>query len=114
MKRELRDKIYTTLNNLNDELDNSYELKSRLNRDTQLGELVCNETRIKLLRDYINIFKCIKQGKSVIEMTTPVAKRNKLHFYQLRKLGTKNYEDNERYFKTLMCVVLSLEFSLIK
>ena len=109
MNRELKNKIYITLNNLHEELDNSYELKKRLNMDTQLGELVCNETRIKLLRDYIEIFKCIKQGKSVMEMTTPVAKRNKLHFYQLKKLGTKNYEDNVRFFKTLMCVVLSLE-----
>ncbi len=114
MNKQIKNKIYTTLNTLNDELHNSYELKSRLNRDTQLGELVCNETRIKLLRNYIDIFKCIKQGKSVIEMTTPVAKRNKLHFYQLKKLGTRNYEDNERYFKTLMCVVLSLELGLIK
>jgi len=112
MHRELKNKIYITLDNLHEELDNSYELKKRLNMDTQLGELVCNETRIKLLRDYINIFKCIKQGKSVMEMTTPVAKRNKLHFYQLKKLGTRNYEDNERFFKTLMCVVLSLELKL--
>jgi len=112
MNKELKNKIYTTLNHLHEELDNSYELKGCLNQDTQLGELVCNETRIKLLRDYIEIFKCIKQGKSVMEMTTPVAKRNKLHFYQLKKLGTRNYEDNERFFKTLMCVVLSLELKL--
>lgn len=112
MKRELRSKVYTTLNHLYEELENSYELKSRLNYDTQLGELVCNETRIKLLRNYIDIFKCIRQGKSIMEMTTPVAKRNKLHFYQLKKLGTRNYEDNERFFKTLMCVVLSLELKL--
>ena len=112
MNKELKNKIYTTLDNLYEELDNSYELKKCLNRDNQLGELVCNETRIKLLRDYIDIFKCIKQGKSVMEMTTPVAKRNKLHFYQLKKLGTRNYEDNERFFKTLMLVALSLELKL--
>ena len=109
MHRGLKNKIYITLDNLHEELDKSYELRKCLNYDTELGELVCNETRIKLLRDYINIFKCIKQGKSVMEMTTPVAKRNKLHFYQLKKLGTRNYEDNVRFFKTLMCVVLSLE-----
>jgi len=112
MHRGLKNKIYTTLDNLHEELDNSYELRKSLNYDTQLGELICNETRIKLLRDYINIFKCIKQGKSVMEMTTPVAKRNKLHFYQLKKLGTRNYEDNVRFFKTLMLVVLSLELKL--
>jgi hypothetical protein len=84
MNKDLKYKIYTTLDNLHEELDKCYELKSKLNYDTQLGELVCNETRIKLLRNYIDIFKCIKQGKSVMEMTTPVAKRNKLHFYQLK------------------------------
>ena len=113
MNKHIKKKIYTTLSYLHDELDSSYELKNTLDYETQLGELVCNETRIKLLRDYIKLFNLIKQGEGILEMTTRVAKRNKLHFYQLKKLGSRNYEDNEKYFKTLMCVALSLQLNTI-
>jgi metal-dependent amidase/aminoacylase/carboxypeptidase family protein len=49
----IKNKIYTTINQLHDELDKSYELKKELNFDTEFPELITNETRIKIIKEFI-------------------------------------------------------------
>lgn len=114
MNREIKNKIYTTINQLHEELDKSYELKKELNFDTEFPELITNETRIKLLKEFINIFKLAKKNtkdKLILERSSAITKRCKLHFSQLKRLGTKNYEDNVMYFTTLFRVLYSLSIS---
>jgi len=109
--REIKNKIYTTINQLHDELDKSYELKKELDFDTEFPELITNETRIKLLKEFINIFKLAKKNtkdKLILEKTSNLTKRCKLHFSQLKRLGTKNYEDNVMFFTTLFHVLYFL------
>ena len=107
----IKNKIYTTINQLHDELDKSYELKKELDFDTEFPELITTETRIKLLKEFINIFKLAKKNtkdKLILERSSAVTKRCKLHFSQLKKLQTRNYEDNVMYFTTLLRVLFSL------
>jgi len=114
MNKEIKNKIYSTINQLHDELDNSYELKKELNFDTEFPELITNETRIKLLKEFIFIFKLAKNNtkdKLILERTSGITKRCKLHFSQLKKLQTQNYEDNVMFFTTLMRVLYSLSIS---
>jgi hypothetical protein len=114
MNREIKNKIYTTINQLHEELDKSYELKKELNFDTEFPELITNETRIKLLKEFINIFKLAKKNtkdKLILERSSAITKRCKLHFSQLKRLETKNYEDNVMFFTTLMRVLYSLSIS---
>jgi hypothetical protein len=114
MNREIKNKIYTTINQLHEELDKSYELKKKLNFDTEFPELITNETRIKLLKEFINIFKLAKKNtkdKLILERSSAITKRCKLHFSQLKRLETKNYEDNVMFFTTLMRVLYSLSIS---
>ena len=59
MNKIIKNKIYITLDNLYDELDKSYIIKDNLDYETEFGDLVCNETRIKLLKDFVCVFKCI-------------------------------------------------------
>ena len=111
LSRQIKNKIYTTINQLHEELDKSYEFKKDLDFDTELGELVTTITRIKILREFINIFKLTKsldKKTLILEKTSNLTKRCKLHFCQLKKLQTENYEDNVKYFTTLMKVIYSL------
>ena len=109
--KQIKNKIYTTINQLHDELDKSYELKKELNFDTEFLELITNETRIKLLKEFINIFKLAKnleKKNEMLERSSGITKRCKLHFSQLKRLQTNNYEDNVLYFTTLLRVLYSL------
>lgn len=111
--KQIKNKIYSTINGLHDELDKSYELKKELNFNEELGELVATTTRIKILKEFIEIFKLLKKNVGVakdqiIKRTIVLTKRCKLHFYQLKKLQTINYENNVMYFTTLMRVLYSL------
>lgn len=114
MNREIKNKIYSTINQLHDELDKSYELKKQLNFDIEFPELITNETRIKLLKEFIYLFKLAKNNtkdKLILERINLIIKRCKLHFSQLKRLETKNYEDNVMFFTTLMRVLYSLSIS---
>jgi len=125
LSREIKNKIYTTINQLHDELDKSYELKKELNFDTEFPELITNETRIKLLKEFTFLFKLAKniqlnnnrmsgdfptleKKNEMLERSSAITKRCKLHFSQLKRLQTENYEDNVMYFTTLLRVLYSL------
>lgn len=112
--REIKNKIYSTLNQLHDELDKSYDLKKELSFDTQFVELLTNETRIKILKEFISLFKLLKNknNENVPERLYHLSKRIKIHFSQLKKLKTKNYKDNIIYFVSLSRVVLMLSSTL--
>ena len=62
MNKIIKDKIYITLDNLYDELDTSYNTKKMLHHECEkdFGEMVVNETRIKLIKDFIksSVFYC--------------------------------------------------------
>ena len=112
MNNIIKNKIYTTISGLHDELDKSYELKKELNFDTEFPELITNETRIKIIKEFINIFKLAKKNpkdKLILERSSAITKRCKLHFSQLKKIQNKNYEDNVMYFTTLLRVVYGLQ-----
>jgi metal-dependent amidase/aminoacylase/carboxypeptidase family protein len=114
MNREIKNKIYTTINQLHDELDKSYELKKELNFDTEFPELITNETRIKIIKEFIEIYKLAKKNtkdKLILERMSNITKKCKLHFSQLKRLKTKNYEDNVKYFTILLRVLFSLSTS---
>lgn len=114
--KQIKNKIYATTDHLYTELYKSYELKKELDFDTEFGELVANETRIKILKEFIDIFKLAKKRNNelILERTSNLTKRCKLHFSQLRRLETKNYKDNVMYFTTLMKVLYSLAINLKK
>lgn len=122
LNREIKNKIYTTISNLHEQLDKSYELKKKLNFDTEFPELITNETRIKIIKEFIEIYKLAKKNipygeerstkdKLILERISNITKRLKLHFSQLKRLETKNYEDNKRYFTILLRVLFSLSTS---
>ena len=116
MNKIIKNKIYITLDNLYDELDKSYIIKDNLDYETEFGDLVCNETRIKLLKDFVCVFKLLrKNNKScVLKLLNTATNRIKLHIFQLKRMKTDELvrEDNRIYFTTLLRVAYSLRLSI--
>jgi hypothetical protein len=114
--KDVNCKINTTLDYLYDELDKSYIIKKELNFDTQLGQLICNETRIKLLKDFICVFKLLrkKSNENVLKLLNTITKRIKLHISQLKRSECNKLilEDNKLYFTTLLRVAYNLRLSI--
>jgi len=108
--KDVNCKINTTLDYLYDELDKSYIIKKELNFDTEFGELITNETRIKLLKDFIIVFKLLRKNekKNVLKLLNNITNRTRLHFSQLKRIKNKNFEDNKLYFTTLIRVAFNL------
>ena len=95
-----------------DELDKSYIIKDNLDYETQFGELICNETRIKLLKDFICVFKMFrkKSNGNVLKLLNTATNRIRLHIYQLKRSECNKHvlEDNRIYFTSLLRVAYSL------
>jgi len=121
MNKQIKDKIYTTLDHLYDELDKCKCIKDNLDYETQFGDLVCNETRIKLLKDFVCVFKLLR--KSVATKATPTSEKEcvlkllnnttnriRLHISQLKRIECDKLvrEDNKMYFTTLLRVAYNL------
>jgi len=116
MNKQIKNKIYITLDNLYDELDKCKCIKDNLDYETQFGDLVCNETRIKLLKDFVCVFKLLrKNDKScVLKLLNIATNRIKLHIFQLKRMKTDKFviEDNRIYFTTLLRVAYNLRLSI--
>ena len=108
----IKDKIYITLDHLYDELDKSYAIKALLECENDFGEMITNETRIKLIKDFIKVFKLLRKKANDLVLITlhEIQKRIKLHLYQLRRMKMKKEicEDNRLYFTVLLRVAYSL------
>tara|TARA_R110001632_G_scaffold186963_1_gene307359 strand:- start:108 stop:473 length:366 start_codon:yes stop_codon:yes gene_type:complete len=116
MNKIIKNKIYITLDYLYDELDKSYIIKDNLDYETEFGELVCNETRIKLLKDFICIFKLFRKKSNgngngnVLKLLNTATNRIKLHISQLKRIDLDKLvrENNRMYFTSLLRVAYSL------
>jgi len=116
MNKQIKNKIYITLDNLYDELDKSYIIKDNLDYETQFGDLVCNETRIKLLKDFVCVFKLLrkKSNENVLKLLNIATNRIRLHISQLKRIECDKLvrEDNKMYFTTLLRVAYNLRLSI--
>ena len=116
MNKQIKNKIYTTLDHLYDELDNCKCIKDNLDYETQFGDLVCNETRIKLLKDFIIIFKLLRKNEKegLLKLLNKISNRIRLHISQLKRIECDKLvrEDNRIYFTTLLRVAYNLRLSI--
>jgi uncharacterized protein YaaN involved in tellurite resistance len=112
MKQALYHHLNMNKQHLHDELDRARDLKQRSSLDDpdELGIKIVSTTREKIFKQLIHIFKLIRhyEFQDALKEMTFTTKRMKLHFYQLRKLGQSNYEDNVKYFTDLMKVCYSI------
>ncbi len=112
MNRALYQHLASNKENLHDELDRaiSQKEKSSLDEPNELGVKITSTTREKIFKQLIHIFKLIRHYEfdRALREIAIVAKRIKLHFYQLRKLKQPNYNVNVKFFTDLMKVCYSI------
>jgi len=112
MNKALYHHLASNKQNLHDELDMARGLKERSSLDNhdEIGIKITSTTREKIFKQLIHIFKLIRHYDftEALKELCFCSKRMKLHFYQLRKLGQPNYEDNVKYFTDLMKVCYSI------
>ena len=118
MNKQIKNNIYITLDYLYDELDKSYIIKDSLDYDTEFGQLVTNETRIKLLKDFVCIFKLLRKKSNgngngngnVLKLLNNITNRIRLHISQLKRSECNKHilENNRIYFTSLLRVAYSL------
>ena len=109
----VKDNIYSTINNLYDELDTAKEERKELNFDTEFDILMVTTTRIHIYQELIIIFKLLKKKtnkQEALQRTSSLTKKIKIHFNQLRKLKTESYKDNVTYFTYVLKVIYQLVF----
>jgi hypothetical protein len=109
----VRDNIYSTINNLYEEIDNAKEERKVIDFDTEFDILMVTTTRIHIYQELIIIFKLLKKKtnkQEVLQRTAKLTKKIKIHFSQLKRLGTQNYKDNVTYFTYVLKVIYQLVF----
>ena len=109
----VKDNIYSTINNLYEEIDNAKEERKVIDFDSEFDILMVTTTRLQIYEELLIIFKLLKKKtnkQEVLERTSKLTKKIKMHFSQLRKLKTKNYEDNVIYFTYVLKVIYQLVF----
>jgi hypothetical protein len=102
---------------LYNELEIATDLKNDTDFDETFGVKITATTREKIFKEAIEIFKLMKYsllGKAKVKgveeisnRTIKLAKRIKLHFYQIKKLKQDNYNANVEYFTNLLRVIYS-------
>jgi len=110
MNKALYHHLNMNKSNLHDELDRAIIKKEKSNFDDTFGVKIVSTTREKIFKQLIQIFKLIRHYEfdTALYQINNVAKRIKLHFYQLRKLEQPNYETNVKFFTDLMKVCYSI------
>ena len=109
----VKDNIYSTINNLYEEIDNAKEERKVIDFDSEFDILMVTTTRLQIYEELLIIFKLLKKKtnkQEVLERTSKLTKKIKMHFSQLRKLKTKNYKDNVLYFTYALRVIYQLTF----
>lgn len=109
----IKDNIYATISNLHDELDNAIEERKVIDFDTEFDILMVTTTRIHIYQELLIIFKLLKKKtnkQEVLQRTAKLTKKIKMHFSQLKRLGTQNYKDNVIYFTYVLKVIYQLVF----
>ena len=109
----IKENIYATISNLYDELDDAKEQRETFDFDKDFDILMVTTTRIHIYQELIIIFKLLKKKghrEEVLQRTSKLTKKIKMHFSQLRKLKTENYKDNVTYFTYVMRVIYQLVF----
>jgi len=107
---QLKQTIYSAIDNLYQERDRTTELKNDLDYDTEFGELMTTTTRLKIINELLVIMKILRRDskdKEILIRVKQLTPRLKLHFKQLKNLHQKNYHKNTEYFELILKIIYS-------
>ena len=114
-KKKYNNAYYVCLNQMHDYKDQAKLVKEKSNYEDKFTELIISTTREKIFKELIKIFRLIKKENTrfeILDRTSKLTKRIKLHLHQLKKHNDQNYEDQQTYFTHALKIVYSIVLCL--
>ena len=114
-KKRYNNAYYVCLNQMYHYRDETTKIKQNSDFDKNFNELVISTTREKIFKELIKIFRLVKTPNArqeILDRTSKLTKRIKLHLHQLKKHNDQNYEDQQTYFTHALKIVYSIALCL--
>tara|TARA_R110002153_G_scaffold73386_3_gene191436 strand:+ start:462 stop:812 length:351 start_codon:yes stop_codon:yes gene_type:complete len=112
-RKQYNNAYYVCLDQLYDFRDDSIIVKSNANYDDKFVDLIISTTRLKIFEELIKIFRLFKKSNTkqeILERTSKLTKRIKLHLHQLKKNNEDDVEDQQIYFTHALKIIYNLNF----
>jgi hypothetical protein len=113
-RKRYNDAYYVCLNQMHDYKDQAKLVKEKSNYEDKFTELIISTTREKIFKELIKIFRLVKTPNAreeILDRTSKLTKRIKLHLFQLKK-HNNDYEDQQTYFTHAMKIIYSIVLCL--
>ena len=114
-RKKYNNAYYVCLNQMYHYRDEAKLIKQTSNYSNKFIELIISTTREKIFNELIKIFRLVKKENSrqeILERTSKLTKRIKLHLHQLKKNNEDDYEDQQLYFTHALKIVYSIALCL--
>jgi hypothetical protein len=113
-RKKYNEAYYVCLNQLYDFRDETKLIKQNANFDDKFHELIISTTREKIFNELIKIFRLVKTNnkQEILERTSKLTKRIKLHLHQLKKNKEEELEDQTMYFTHALKIIYNLCINL--
>ena len=114
-KKRYNNAYYVCLNQMYEYRDEAKLVKEKSNYEDKFTELVISTTREKIFKELIKIFRLVKKENArqeILERTSKLTKRIKLHLHQLKKHNNGNFEDQQLYFTHAMKIIYNIVLCL--
>jgi len=114
-RKKYNEAYYVCLDQMYEYRDEAKLIKSQSDFENKFNELIISTTREKIFNELIIIFRLVKKENTkqeILERTSKLSKRIKLHLFQLRKNNQDEYEDQQLYFTHALKIIYNIVLCL--
>ena len=114
-RKKYNDAYYVCLDQMYHYRDEAKLIKQECDYENKFTELVISTTREKIFNELIKIFRLVKKEnarKEILERTSKITKRIKLHLYQLKKHNDEDFEEQNLYFTHALKILYNIALCL--
>lgn len=114
-RKKYNEAYYICLDQMYNYRDEAKLIKETSNYEDKFSELVISTTRQKIFQELIAIFRLVKKPNSkqeILDRTSKLTKRIKLHLHQLKKHNDEDFEDQQVYFTHALKIIYNIALCL--
>jgi hypothetical protein len=114
-RKKYNDAYYVCLNQMYHYRDEAKLIKQTSNYSNKFIEKIISTTREKVFNELIKIFRLVKKENSrqeILDRTSKLTKKIKLHLFQLKKHNEDDYEDQQLYFTHALKIIYNIVLCL--
>ena len=114
-KKRYNNAYYVCLNQMYEYRDEAKLVKEKSNYEDKFTELVMSTTREKIFLELIKIFRLVKKENTrseILDRTSKLTTRIKLHLHQLKKHNNDDFEDQQLYFTHALKIIYNIVLCL--